>query len=56
LEQSVSTALAVPVAEAVQYVQRQPVRNADETSWREKTKRLWLWLSVTPGRVPGACG
>jgi transposase len=48
LEHSVSTALAVPVAEAVQYMQRQPVRNADETSWREKTKRLWLWISVTP--------
>jgi hypothetical protein len=24
------------------------MRNADETSWREKTKRLWLWISVTP--------
>jgi len=48
LEQSVSTALAVPVAAAVPYVQRQPVRNADETSGREKTKRLWLWLGVTP--------
>jgi len=48
LEQSVSIALSVPVAEAVQYVQRQPVRNADETSWREKTRRLWLWISVTP--------
>jgi transposase len=48
LERAVSTALVVPVAEAVQYVQRQPVRNADETSWREKTKRLWLWISVTP--------
>src|SRR5262245_60685313 len=48
LERSVSTALAEPVAEAVQYMQRQPVRNADETSWREKTKRVWLWLSVTP--------
>ena len=48
LEQAVSTALAVPVAEAQTYVQRQPVRNADETGWREKTKRLWLWISVTP--------
>jgi transposase len=48
VEQAVSAALVVPVAEAVQYVQRQPVRNADETSWREKTKRLWLWISVTP--------
>ena len=48
LEQAVSAALATPVAEAATYVQRQPVRNADETSWREKTKRLWLWISVTP--------
>jgi transposase len=48
LEQAVSTALATSVAEALQYVQRQPVRSADETSWREKTKRLWLWISVTP--------
>lgn len=48
LEQAVSGALATPVAEAETYVQCQPVRNADETSWREKTKRMWLWISVTP--------
>lgn len=48
LEQAVSAALAAPVTEAETYVQRQPVRNADETSWREKTKRVWLWISVTP--------
>jgi transposase len=48
LEQAVSAALAVPMVEAQTYVQRQPVRNADETSWREKTKRVWLWISVTP--------
>jgi transposase len=48
LEQAVSAALATPVAEAATYVQRQPVRNADETRWREKTKRVWLWISVTP--------
>jgi transposase len=48
LEQVVSGALAAPVAEAQGYVQRQPVRNADETSWREKTQRRWLWISVTP--------
>jgi transposase len=48
LEQAVSAALAAPVAEAQTYVQRQPVRNADETSWREKTQRRWLWISVTP--------
>jgi len=48
LEQAVSAALATPVVEAAQYVQRQPVRNADETSWPEKSKRRWLWISVTP--------
>jgi transposase len=48
LEQAVSAALATPVREAEQYVQRQPVRNADETSWRERGQRRWLWISVTP--------
>jgi transposase len=48
LEQAVSAALAAPVVEAQTYWQRQPVRNADETSWREKTQRRWLWISVTP--------
>jgi transposase len=48
LEQAVSAALAAPVVEAQTYVQRQPVRNADETSWRERTQRRWLWISVTP--------
>lgn len=48
LEQAVSTALATPVKEAERYVQCQPVRNGDETSWREKGKRRWLWISVTP--------
>jgi hypothetical protein len=60
LEQAVSTALAGPVAEAAQYAHRQPVRNVDETSWREKTKRVWLWISVTPlvaiFRVLKTCG
>jgi transposase len=48
LEQAVSAALAAPMTEAGRYVQRQPVRNADETSWREQGKRRWLWISGTP--------
>jgi hypothetical protein len=48
LEQAVSAALATPVAEAAKYTHRQPVRNADETSWPEKGQRRWLWISVTP--------
>jgi len=48
LEQAVSAALATPVKEAERYMQRQPVRNADETSGWEKGKRRWVWISVTP--------
>jgi transposase len=48
LEQAVSNALAAPVAEATCYVQQQHMRNVDETGWREKAKRLWLWVCATP--------
>ncbi len=48
LEQQVSAAVAVPVAEAHAYVQQQPVVNADETGWREGTQRCWLWTAVSP--------
>jgi transposase len=48
LEQAGSAAFAAPAVEAQTYVQRQPVRNADDTSWREKRQRRWLWISVTP--------
>jgi transposase len=48
LEQAVSEALAQPVAEAQAYVQAQPVTNVDETGWRERTQRAWLWVSATP--------
>lgn len=48
LEQAVSEALAQPVAEAQAYVQSQPVANVDETGWRERTRRAWLWISATP--------
>ncbi len=47
LEHAVSAPLAAPRAEAEQYVQRQPGRKADETSWREKTNLRGLWISVT---------
>ena len=47
LEQAVSEALAEPVEEAQAYVQQQAVVNMDETSWRQKGKRVWLWKAVT---------
>ncbi len=48
LEHAVSTALEAPVTEALHYVQRQPMRNVDETPWRECAKRVWLWVKSTP--------
>lgn len=47
-EAQVSQALAAPVEAAQAYVQQQPVQNVDETSWREQTRRAWLWMSTTP--------
>jgi hypothetical protein len=48
LADSVSAALAEPVAQAQTYVQQQPVNNVDETSWREGKQRTWLWINTTP--------
>ena len=47
LEQETSEALAVPVAEAAQYVKAQPIKHADETGWTEAKQRAWLWVVVT---------
>lgn len=46
-EQTVSAALAAPVAEAHAYVQQHAVVHADETGWREGRQRAWLWVAVT---------
>lgn len=46
-EKRVSAAVAAPVQEARSYVQQQAVNNVDETSWREGTKRCWLWVNTT---------
>jgi transposase len=47
LAQTVSAALAAPVAAALQYVQAQSRVNADETSWREGKAKAWWWVAVT---------
>lgn len=46
-EQRTSAAVAEPVAEAHEHVQNQPMLNADETGWRERLRRAWLWVAVT---------
>jgi transposase len=47
-QRRVSEALAEPVDEAVAYVRKQPIRNVDETGWRQAFKRMYLWTVVTP--------
>jgi transposase len=48
-EQAVSAAVADPVAAAHAYVQqRDDAVHADETGWRERQRRAWLWVMVSP--------
>ncbi len=47
VEQATTEALAAPVEEARTYVQAQEVAHLDETSWRQGSKRAWLWVAVT---------
>ena len=49
LQQEVSAALAAPVQEAGAYVRRQARVNMDETGWRQRRGRAWLWTAVTAG-------
>lgn len=48
-QQAASEALAVPVEKATAFAQQEPVKHADETSWREgpQRARVWLWTVVT---------
>lgn len=46
-EAVVSEALAKPVAEAREFAENQAVGYADETGFREKSKRAWAWVFVT---------
>jgi transposase len=47
LAQTVSAALAEPVAAAQRYVRERARVNVDETSWPEGTLRHWLWVAAT---------
>ena len=49
LEQEVSTALIAPTADARAYIRQQATVNMDETSWRERRTKAWLWTAVTAG-------
>jgi transposase len=47
LEQTVKRALRPAVQQAHAYVRTQDT-NVDETPWRERSRRRWLWTAVTP--------
>ena len=49
LEQEVAAALAGPVEEARAFVRRQGIVNLDETGWRQRRAKAWLWTAVTEG-------
>ncbi len=55
LQQEVSAALAAPVQEAGAYVRQQARVNVDETGWRPRRARAWLWTAVTAAASPSAC-
>ena len=46
-EQRMSEALAEPFAEAQAAVRADPIVHADETGWRERMKKAWLWVATT---------
>lgn len=47
LEQEVSAALAPAHQEAVEAVRQAPIKNADETGWKQAGKKRWLWVVAT---------
>jgi transposase len=47
LEQEVSQALAPAHSEALEAVRQAPVKNVDETGWKQAGHRRWLWVAAT---------
>jgi transposase len=54
-QEEASAALAQPYDEIVAHAQAAPIKNADETSWREgngkNSARAWLWTLVTANAI-----
>jgi transposase len=48
LERRSAVALEAPYHELAIAVHRAQATNIDETSWRERLKKVWLWVTVTP--------
>jgi transposase len=48
LERQSAAVLEAPYNELAVAVHHAKVTNIDETSWRERLKKVWLWATVTP--------
>src|SRR3954453_18887718 len=48
LERQSAAVLEAPYNELAVAVHHAEVTNIDETSWRERLKKVWLWATVTP--------
>jgi transposase len=46
-EDAASAAVAGPVDEAREFARSRPAMHVDETSWKQRAKRVWLWVAVT---------
>jgi transposase len=46
-EAQVSESLESPFGEARGHVQQQGLAHADETGWKERSKKVWLWVMAT---------
>lgn len=47
IERLMADVLADPYAQAWDAIRRAPVRNMDETGWREGSARSWLWVATS---------
>ncbi len=47
MEKRVAAMLGPPVDELIAHLQTSEAANGDETSWRERLKRSWLWVGAT---------
>ena len=50
-QDQVSHALKAPHEEALAHAQASDRAHADETGWRERLKKAWLWVAVTPAVI-----
>jgi transposase len=48
LERQSATVLEAPCNELAVAIHHAKVTNIDETSWRERLCKVWLWATVTP--------